>query len=74
MFCSKMHNFDLILKIFRGCIEQAFRHPHVKYLSDEMILKFLHKLAYHYLNLTNISGLQKYSPRYLIWYMVKIIF
>ena len=74
MFCSKMHNFALILKIFPGCIAQAFSHPWVKYLSDWMILKFSHKLTYNYLNLTNINGLQKYSHRYLTWYMVKIIF
>ena len=59
MFCSKMHNFDLILKLFPGYIEQAFGHLHVKYPSDWTILKFLHKLAYNYLNLTNISGLQR---------------
>ena len=40
MFCSKMQNFALILKIFVGYIEWAFRHPHVNYLSDWMILKF----------------------------------
>ena len=40
-----MHNFDLILKLFTGCIEWAFRHLHVKYISEWMILKFLHKLA-----------------------------
>ena len=45
MFCSNMHNFDLISKIFTGFIEQTFRHLHVKYLSNEMILKFSHKLA-----------------------------
>ena len=37
MFCSKMHNFDLILKIFVGYIEEAFRCPYIKYLSNWMI-------------------------------------
>ena len=45
MFCSKMHNFDLNLKIYTGFIEQAFKHPHVKYLSNQMILKF--DINYH---------------------------
>ena len=45
MFCSEMHNFFSVEKIFAGFIEQAFRHPHVKYLSDWMILKFLYKVA-----------------------------
>ena len=40
MFCSKMHNFALILNIFVGYTECTFGHPHVKYLSDWMILKF----------------------------------
>ena len=31
--------------IFTGCLEWAFRHLHVKYLSNWMILKFSHKLA-----------------------------
>ena len=34
MFCSKMYNFDLILKIFVGYIGQAFRYLHIKYLSN----------------------------------------
>ena len=59
MFCSKMYNFDLISKLFTGCIEWAFRHLHVKYLIDWMILNLSHKLAYNYLNLTNRSGLQR---------------
>ena len=46
--CSKMHNSDSISKIFTGCIERAFRHPHVKYISDQKVWKFLHKLAYNY--------------------------
>ena len=45
MIHSKMHNFCSIEKIFTGYVEWAFRHLHVKYLSDWMILKFLHKLA-----------------------------
>ena len=40
MFCFKMDDSVLILKIFVGYIEWEFRHPHVKYLSDQMILKF----------------------------------
>ena len=49
MFHSKMHNLILIGKIFTGCMEQAFKHSYVKYLSNQMILKFPHKLAYNYL-------------------------
>ena len=41
-----MHNFCLIGKIFTGYIAWAFRHLHVKYLSDQMILKCYHKLVY----------------------------
>ena len=48
MVCSKMHTFHSILRIFTGCVEQAFRHPHVRYLSDQMFFKILHKLAYNY--------------------------
>ena len=48
MFCPKIHNFCLIIKIFTGCIEWAFGHLHVKYLNDWMILEFLHKLVYNY--------------------------
>ena len=44
MFCSKMHNFDSTLQIFTRCIEQVFRHLHINYLSDQMILKGLHKM------------------------------
>ena len=47
MFHSKIHNF-FILKLFTGCIEWAFMYPHVKYQSDQVILKFLHKLTYNY--------------------------
>ena len=43
-----MYNFCLILKIFTGCIEWAFRHLHIKYLRDQRILKYSHKLAYNY--------------------------
>ena len=48
MFCSKINNFHSILKLFTGYVELAFRHLHVKYLSNWMILKFLDKLAYDY--------------------------
>ena len=48
LFHSKMHNFCSFEKIFTGCIEWAFKHPHIKYLSDQIILKFVHKLAYNY--------------------------
>ena len=48
-----MHNFCSIGKIFTSCIEQASRHPCAKYLSDRMILKFSHKLAY--LNFDNFK-------------------
>ena len=48
MFCPKMYHFDWIPKIFTGGIGQACRHPHVKFLCNWMILKFLHKLAYDY--------------------------
>ena len=53
MFYSKMHNFALTLKIFTGYIEQAFRHLWVKYLSDQIILEFSHKLTYNYLKNTS---------------------
>ena len=43
-------------KIFTGYVEWAFRHPHVKYLTILMILKFLHKLVYNY----RYTGLQVY--------------
>ena len=33
-------NFCPIGKIFIGYVEWAFRHPHVKYLSNRVILKF----------------------------------
>ena len=48
MFCSKMENFDLIAKIFTGCVEWAYKNLNVKYLSNEMNLKFSHKLTYNY--------------------------
>ena len=48
MFCSKIDNFSLIANIFTGSVEQAYMHPHVEYLSDQMNLKFPHKLAYNY--------------------------
>ena len=57
---SKMHNFCSIGRIFTGWIEEAFRNPHVKYLSDWMIFKFFHELAYNYRYtqiLTILSGL-----------------
>ena len=47
----------MILRIFTGYIEWAFRHPNVKYLSDWTTLNFLQKLQ-SYLNLTNLSQLQ----------------
>ena len=47
-FALKYTIFDYIAKIFTGYVEQAYRHLHVKYLSDLMILKFSHKLIYNY--------------------------
>ena len=35
-------------KIFTGCVEEASRHPPVKYLGMWIILKFSHKLAYNH--------------------------
>ena len=46
-FAQKYTIFHLILKIFTDCLEQEFKHPHVKYLSSQMILQFLHKLSYN---------------------------
>ena len=43
MIHSKIHNLCLIEQIFTGCKEQAGRYSQVKYLSNQMILKFLHK-------------------------------
>ena len=42
---SKIYNICSVAKIFTGCIKWAFRYLHVKYLSNQMIFKFLHKLA-----------------------------
>ena len=47
MFCSKMHNFHLILKIFIDCVEWTFKHPHVKHVSDQVDLNFSHNLSYN---------------------------
>ena len=54
MFCSKLHNSWPIFKIFTGCMEWTFRHPHMKYLSNQVILKFLHKF-------TNILEFNKFK-------------
>ena len=43
-----MNNFDSIVKIFTDCVQWAYKHLHVKYLSDQMNLKFSHKLTYNY--------------------------
>ena len=45
MFHSKINNYCSIEKIFMGYVEWTFRHPHIKYLSNQMNLKFSHKLA-----------------------------
>ena len=48
ILCYKVQTFWSNLKIFTGSIEQAIRHPPVKYLSIWMILKFSHKLIYNH--------------------------
>ena len=61
MFHSKIGNFLLMSKIFMGYVEWTFKHQHVKYLSDLILLKFSHKCKINYqiyFNITHLSGLQ----------------
>ena len=40
-FALKCAILDRLQKIFTGCVEWAYEHPHVKYLSHQMVLKIL---------------------------------
>ena len=44
-FALKCTIFVQLKKLLTSCMELESRHPYVKYLSNWMILKCLHKLA-----------------------------
>ena len=46
-FALKCTIFIRMEKVFIGYVEWAYRHLHVKYLSNWIILKFSHKLAHN---------------------------